>query len=266
MIAEARRNGVHLGFALAAPDKSGVLRFIPFEAQACSDLETYCDTVDWSQLRIIVLPYIAAAADLVDTVEVLRAEGASVFSPTPGDGYWPEIVASGRYGGQFNNAVFEAIVQQLQWQGQALPRERFERSAARYPDYLVMPGALDLCDTVAPSRLRFLNKSSEALELICRRRGDLGKTLFHFFEERGIDLAPTGGITTILRLKNGARQIGAALRSEMHLKEGDATTPQAAARIYFQLIDRDNKFRLALFYVGPHPDNDIDRSIEWQVE
>ncbi|WP_148650212.1 hypothetical protein [Lysobacter capsici] len=266
LIAEAQRNNVHLGFALAAPDKTGTLNFVPFEAQACADLNTHCDTVAWSQLQIIVLPYVSVGPDLSDTVEIVKAEGATVYSPTPGTGRWPALSPDGRYTSDFNNDTYAALLEHLNWQGLAMPSERFERSANRHTNYLIMPGALAQCNAVDPSRFRFLYKSGDALEEFCRKRGAIGKTLFHFFEEKGLDLATTGGITTVLRLMRQGRQLGAAQRSQIHLKEGDATTPQAAARIYFQHLDENGQFRLALFYVGPHPDCDIDRSIDLEAD
>lgn len=265
LIAEARRNDARLGFALAAPHKkSGILNFVPYEAQACADLEAYCDDEeDWSQLEIIQLPYVAITSDLAEVVEIFREVGAKVVSPTPGTARWPATSADGRYGVNFNSDVYAAILEHLKWRGRALPSERFQRSADRYADYLIMAGALDSCDEIDPVRFRFLYDSGEALEEFCRKRGVMGKPLFHFFEEKGLDLATTGGITTTLRLMRNGRQLGSAYDSQNHLKDGDGTTPQAAARIYFQYLDKDGQFRLLLFYVGPHPDSDIDRSIEW---
>lgn len=237
------------------------MSFVPYEAQACADLNLYCDSTPWSQLQIMVLPYVAIGSDLIDTLKILKAEGASVFSPTPGKGSWPSLSKDGRYSDSFNESTLGAIREHLNWQGQVLPSERFRRSAARYENYLVLSGALDQCHEVDRSRFRFLYKSSDALEELCRKRGEIGRTLFQFFEEKGLDLATTGGITTTLRLVRQGRQIGAPKESQNHLKEGDGTTPQAAARVYFQYLGAREQFKLALFYVGPHPTDDIDRSI-----
>lgn len=265
LVARAQHNQVRPGFALVAPDRFGKLNFVPYSAQARADLDAYCDTVDWSSLQIIQLPYVPIETELLDTVELLQKEGATIVSPTPGMGGWPAIDPNGRYGGAFNNEIYTALLEHLGWQAQALPSERFERSRDRYPDYLIVHGALDVCNTVDKSRFRFLYEAGDALEEFCRKRGGINQSLFAFFEERGLDLATTGGIRTTLRLMQNNRQVGAPLHEKIHLKEGDHTTPQAAARIYFQYLDRNGQFRLILFYVGPHPDSDIDRAIPWEA-
>ena len=262
---EADRNETALGFALVEFNKFGTLAFIPFEGQAVADLNAFCDDVPWSDILVLVLPYVQIGQELQDTIDIIRSGGGLVLTPDLSRPEWPPVLANGRYVGAFNERLYTAIIGQLGWLGVAPPSSRFERSARRFPDYIIMPGALDRCDEVHSSRFRFLLASAEGLEEFCRKRGEIGVTLASFFEKKGIEVAQSGGITTVLRLIENGKQLGAAYKSQMHLKQGDATTPQAAASIYFQHIDKDGHFKLILMYVGPHPDQDIERTIPWPI-
>lgn len=264
LIAEAQRNHATIGLSLIARDKKGLLCFVPFESQVCVDLEAFADNVgNWGELKVIVLPYLPVGEMINETLKILREGGAKVVEPSPDGVHWPQISEGGVPEGTFNDELYSAICRELTWTGELTPLLRFERSAQRYPDYKIMGGALDRCLQVHQIRWRFLARCCEALEEICKKSGEIKGTLEDFFEKKGIALAQTGGITTILRLMRAKKQIGSPIESNVHLSEGNATTPQAAARIYFQLLSRDRKFRLLLFYVGPHPDRNIDRELDW---
>src|SRR3546814_4806231 len=102
-------------------------------------------------------------------------------------------------------------------------------------------------DTLFPYTTLFRSK--------CR----LNQTLSSLFQAQNITLAQSGGMQTTIRLVKNGRQLGQALTSNLHVKDGDGTTPHAAPRIYFQHLDKDEQFRLFLLYVGPHSDHVIDK-------
>src|SRR3546814_172503 len=106
-------------------------------------------------------------------------------------------------------------------------------------------------------------QSSTLLEQFCRKKGRLNQTLSSLFQAKNITLAQSGGMQTTIRLVKNGRQLGQALTSNLHVKDGDGTTPHAAPRIYFQHLDKDEQFRLFLLYVGPHSDHVIDKDYEW---
>src|SRR3546814_14735307 len=112
-------------------------------------------------------------------------------------------------------------------------------------DYVIFDAALDRCDEVHVSRHGFLKQSSTLLEQFCRKKGRLNQTLSSLFQAQNITLAQSGGMQTTIRLVKNGRQLGQALTSNLHVKDGDGTTPHAAPRIYFQHLDKDDQFRRA---------------------
>ncbi|HFE45625.1 MAG TPA: hypothetical protein ENJ18_09030 [Nannocystis exedens] len=43
--------------------------------------------------------------------------------------------------------------------------------------------------------------------------------------------------------------------TDWHLKEGDKTTRESAARIYFERVEVAGEVKVLVFYLGPHPDD-----------
>lgn len=262
LLAVAQRHDVKLGFALTAMDKRGQLVFVPYEAQATTDLEAFCDHCDWDRLKVVILPYVPIGSKLQECLDVIHVNGAQLIHPTVGADGWPATNVQQAQGANFNDDLFDSLCAVLGWSNEVAPSEYFLRSARRLKDYVILGDALDRCDEVHESRHNFLKQSSALLEQFCRRKGQLKQSLESFFASKGIELAQSGGLETIVRLVRGRRQLQ-KLTSNLHLKDGDATTPQAAPRIYFQHLDKDDQFRLFLLYVGPHSNHEIDKSYEW---
>lgn len=262
-VAVARRQQTEAGFALTGIDKRGQLVFIPFEAQASADLDAFADGCNWERLTVIILPYVPIGARLQASLEVLHDNGARLIAPAAGVDGWPVTGPAQPLGGTFNDDLFEVLCGALGWNPAVPPSEYFLKVAQRLKDYIIFNGALDRCDEVHASRHDFLKQSCTLLEQFCRKKGQLNQTLASFFQAKNITLAQTGGMETTIRLLRDGRQLGEPLVSNMHLKDGDGTTPQAAPRIYFQHLSKDDQFRLFLLYVGPHSDHVIDKPYEW---
>lgn len=261
--AVARRHEVDLGLAVIANDRRGRLVFVPFEGQACADLETFSENCNWDQLKIVVLPYVALGTQLQECLDVLRENGAQLIVPAAGINGWPVTGAPHALGGNFYDELFDALCAALAWNPEIPPSEYFIRASRRLKDYVIFNDALVRCDEVHVSRHGFLKQSSALLEQFCRKKGRLEQTLASLFQAQNITLAQSGGMQTTIRLVRDGRQLGQALSSNLHVKDGDGTTPQASPRIYFQHLDKDEQFRLFLLYVGPHSDHVIDKSYDW---
>jgi len=262
-LAVAQRHEVEPGFALTGIDKRGQLVFIPFEGQASADLEAFSDSCNWDQLQVVVLPYVPIGSKLQECLDVLHVNGAQLMEPAAGAGGWPTAGVQQAQSVNFNDDLFDALCAALGWSHEVPPSDHFLKAARRLKDYVIFGDALDRCDEVDNSRHSFLKQSSALLEHFCRKKGRLNQTLASFFEAKSITLAQSGGLQTTIRLVRDGRQLGGPLISNLHLKDGDATTPQAAPRIYFQHMEKDDQFRFFLLYVGPHSDHVIDKSYEW---
>src|SRR3546814_2988913 len=64
-------------------------------------------------------------------------------------------------------------------------------------------------------------QSSTLLEQFCRKKGRLNQTLSSLFQAQNITLAQSGGMQTTIRLVKNGRQLGQALTSNLHVKDGD---------------------------------------------
>ncbi|KRG85320.1 hypothetical protein ABB34_08080 [Stenotrophomonas daejeonensis] len=260
-LAEAGRRQEEAGLCLVVKSNYRYI-FNPPSEQAIGDLERFADVHDWTSLTVVALPYVGWPEGMNDVLELLAANGAQVIRPQLGQGDWPPRLVGQRAEDDFTNDVRLALFQELGWQVTASPAERFRRSAEKLADYIIVGAALDRCDEVHTSRHPFLKRSAEMLDKFCRKKGRLGMTLEDYCRDKRIGVAHSGGISTCIRLMKGVKQLE-RFDSNLHLKEGDGTSETAAARIYFQHLDRNEQFRLFLLYAGPHPSADIDQKVDW---
>src|SRR3546814_19862792 len=80
--AVARRHDVDLGLAMIAINKRGHLVFVPFEGQACADLESFSQGCNWDQLTVVVLPYVPIGTHLKESLRPEeRRVGKECVSP-----------------------------------------------------------------------------------------------------------------------------------------------------------------------------------------
>lgn len=126
------------------------------------------------------------------------------------------------------------------------------KEAALTAKHLVFANdALNSADELADHRWKFINTS--ALLLARYANGENLGPLRNWKQTHGVDFAPNGQVRYIYSISmDGAKAEGC---TEWHLKEGDNTTRESAARIYFARVDMSGSVRICVFYVGPHPED-----------
>lgn len=129
------------------------------------------------------------------------------------------------------------------------PSEIFQSAIQQTNRIILAEGALDQADRIEKHRWRFIERSANLLVRLSNGE-DLGaqrdwKSRFN------VAFAGNGKVSYKYRISHGGRTIFA--ETEWHLKEGDNTSPESAARIYFDRIQLENALLIYVFYVGPHP-------------
>lgn len=257
----ARKEGVTVSYALAGLGKQGTFMLMPSPEDAIHLLRTYYDQfpAGYDDARVIVLPYAPITSEIQNELLVLDDLGAEVAFISAGEDGWPTLAKKARPDSRFLDDLFHALVAEIFGVEEELLSEFFVSLAARDARILIAKGALDSCDQVADHRIDFFKSAAEAFNVLLEKNGHVGR-LDAFFREKGIEHAQSGGITTTLKVsKNGA--VLYSRSSNMHLKQGDATTPQSAARLYFHQFFIEEVCHIAILYAGPHPDSDISREI-----
>lgn len=131
------------------------------------------------------------------------------------------------------------------------PSAAFLDAALRTPALVLHPDALRFADDLVEYRWQFATLGADLLA-----RYAMGEALGALREWRathGVDFAANGRVAFKYRgTCSGESRDG---RTEWHLKEGDNTTPEGAARIYFARVEFSAGARVVVLYVGPHPDD-----------
>ncbi len=132
-----------------------------------------------------------------------------------------------------------------------LPSEAFKAAAERVPELILHDDALLLADQISQHRWPFATLSADLLarfasgEQLGPRRG--------WKADYGVEFAGNGRVS--YRYVGTCGEPGCSGRTEWHLKEGDNTTRESAARIYFARVDHASGPRVVVLYVGPHPED-----------
>jgi hypothetical protein len=132
------------------------------------------------------------------------------------------------------------------------PSKAFFDAASREPTLLIAPNALDSADELAELRWKFTQRSADFLAKYAAAADQAGAPQ-DWKAKHGVDFAPNGGVSfkyTCHCNCDSARHQG---RTEWHLKEGDRTARESAARIYFVRVNCTTGARVAVLFVGPHP-------------
>lgn len=131
------------------------------------------------------------------------------------------------------------------------PTEALTNALLAEKDLVAADGALKHADEITKHRWRFANRSAALLARYAKGE-DLGP-LRNWKESRGVDFAANGRIRyEYVVISNGETVEGS---TEWHLKEGDNTTRESAARIYFERVEVGGEVKVLVFYVGPHPED-----------
>jgi hypothetical protein len=139
----------------------------------------------------------------------------------------------------------------------ARPADAFREASTRAPRLLLHPGALTRADELDENRWSFAARAAELLE--CVARGEILGPFRDWEGRHGVAFAANGQVRyeyEIITAGDSRRGV-----TEWHLKAGDKTTPERAARIYFATaelgragdMDAGVDRYVFVLYVGPHP-------------
>lgn len=135
----------------------------------------------------------------------------------------------------------------------AEPDEAFRRAADGQPRLIFAVGALDQANRISELRVPFANRAAAALARYAAAGGTASGGLKQFFAEQGVNFAVGGEIIVTYRLhRRGVAPITKS--SQWHLKEGDHTTADDAARVYFHNAGGI----VVVLRCGPHPAQDFE--------
>lgn len=129
------------------------------------------------------------------------------------------------------------------------PSAAFEAAAASSP-LVIAPYALLDADLLPAHRWDFTTVSAKMLARYANGERDLG-ALRSWKALYGVDFAANGQVSFQYTITWNGEEVRHT--SEWHLKEGDNTTPESAARIYFDRVAFKRGARVVVFRVGPHP-------------
>jgi hypothetical protein len=130
-----------------------------------------------------------------------------------------------------------------------LPSEAFASVASA--TLILAKDALSKADRITIRRYDFAIRAASALAAFAGQR-EVPEGLSKFFKDRDLDFAVNGPtLATYDVIKNGA--VVSKLSTEWHLKEGDMTSQEDAARIYFHSATVDGTWYVFVLWCGPHP-------------
>ncbi|EPN9800013.1 hypothetical protein ACT5AY_001480 [Pseudomonas aeruginosa] len=245
-------------------DRSGRLKLLPDPSVAASRLQQYCETVEggYDHAEVYVLPYTFLPEDLSEELSALAGMGAEIVYFAMEEDGWPYMHhPKPKITEKFLDAIFHLLLAEIAGEIKddsvetILPSQYIRQACQCTPNLIVVGGAIDLCDAVAPGRYPWVKLAVDALAELADKKGNVG-VLDAFFTERRLYHAKSGGITIQLDIKLGEKHVVSETSNE-HLKKGDATTPQAAVRVYYQLRSLGGVIYVFLLYIGPHPEKDL---------
>ncbi|MEW9585100.1 hypothetical protein [Paraburkholderia sp. DGU8] len=256
--ADCVRHGLRNRTVLADIGSKGTLTLLPIERDAIHALRAYLDSLDqYADAHVLVFPYAPIPADLEDELDALSEMGGMVIRGNNGHDGWPALATKKRPDTGVINAAYRRL-----WLGmpsvapapEPMPSEYFLQVSDANPRILFAPDVLTTCDLVAAHRREFLRRAIDAL--VDFVADGSGGRIDAFFREKGLDHAQTGGISATLEVQWGAKTIHKGT-TNTHLKQGDRTTPEGAARLYYQVFSHSERTYVAVLYAGPHPDHDV---------
>jgi len=263
--AVGRRNGIHLKTILCDIGKEGTLILLPHPNQAIYRLHSYYELKDIDDAYIIVLPYAPIPQDLETELELIDDMGGTTVRPIQGQDGWIQNEAK-RPDTAFLNSIYERLLHEiipdedLVPAQEGLPSEYFRAASEASPQLIFAEDVFDVCDQVAKHRHAFMKKAADAFSDMVAKNGQVGPAET-FFTTLGLEHAQSGGIQTTLQVNKGTNNIYNKT-SSVHLKQGDKTSPQAAARIYYHSFLHNTRCYVVVLYAGPHPDADLSLTLE----
>lgn len=254
--AAAARGGAQLHLVLAAIGLQGYFGLVPHDSHACAELNFYLNQIpSYNDAVVVVLPYCPLPVALKADLTALEECGGAVIRVTAGSASFPK--ATGKLDAVFVEQVAMSLLASLFPSGvpkELTPSEHFRAIAQRLPRLHIPNKALDECDQVAVHRFKFMRSAGDAIETFLTVGA--GGRIDAFFAGRGLGHAQSGGLLATLKIYREKRCLLHESVST-HLKQGDKTTPKAAARIYYHHYEIDNSACVAILYAGPHPNESV---------
>lgn len=258
----AAEHGIELSVVLAGPDRVG-LKLLPYVGQAATDLEEHLHNLsDWSKARILILPYTELPDRLGDLVDMVDEQGGEVIEPEPSSDGWPPEVRRRQpdsvfYDGLFNR-LCALLLPPVAKATCPIPSQAIGAVVDKHDRFVFAEGIYDVCDDVDLLRRDFVVNALEAL--VHHHQNGAKGGLDEFFKLRGLTHAQSGGSEVTVKVHYGDGKLK-SFKTNTHLKQGDSTTPQGAARIYYCRFNIEGAAYIGVLYVGPHPEGDMVRRI-----
>lgn len=260
--------GISPSTVISDSDKTGRLQLMPKPEVAVTLLRQYYEPLDggFENAEVYVLPYAPVPDDVENELGQMVELGAQVYDFEMEVDGWPYLhLPRPKLNQEFLDALFNVLMDALVDEIAPEPTlsQHVTTAVASSPRLIMVDDALALCDELPDHRHGFVTTAMEAFVALVAGNG-CGVGLDEFFKTRNLRFAKTGGIQTKLEISVN----GKVIRDEVHhihLKSGDCTSPQAAARIYFQMFIHERLLWVFLLYVGPHPDTNITRKIHLQI-
>lgn len=258
----AKRAGLLLARVYAQPGNQGSLVLLPRPEHCLPEIRRYFDTnsagaPDYAGCHVLVLPYADVPSDCFVELGVAESMGAHVAFPTHGqDSTWPKLSRRKGPDQEFHVALAKRIqvhFAPLVQEQNKFPSEFIKQLSQDCPQLLIADNALNECDNVALHRYEFICKAVTALTNAVTT--GLTSRFDEYCANQGLLHAQTGGSTFTLRI-HGSTAKQPDIVSKTHLKQGDKTTKEAAARVYYTFFVANDVRYVALLYAGPHPNGD----------
>lgn len=255
---DCARKGVRYKAVLADRGREGTLTLLPVGDDAKHALLAYADGLDdYKEGYVIALPYADMPPDLENELQALADLGCTVVRATNGEDDWPTLKRRERPDNIILNAAYARLwrdVPVVEAEAEPAVSDYFRQLADSSDRILFADSVFDTCDAVAPHRREFMRRSADALlEFI--RIGSNGR-IDSYFRAKGIEHAQTGGINATFEAFLNERRVHKET-SNVHLKKGDNTKPEGAARLYYQIFVFNSRDYVVVLYAGPHPDRDV---------
>lgn len=259
LASDCTRKGMRYKAVLADRGREGTLTLLPVGNDAKHALLAYADSLDdYEDGYVIVLPYAEIPSDLEDELQALADVGCKVVRATNGQDGWPRLKRRERPDTNTLNAAYARLWREFpvaETEEEASVSVYFRQLAETSGQILFADSVFGTCDAVAPHRREFMRRSADAL-LEFVRVGSDGR-VDAYFRAKGIEHAQSGGINATFEAYFNGRRVYKET-SNVHLKKGDNTTPEGAARLYYQIFVFNNSTYVVVLYAGPHPDRDVN--------
>jgi len=141
------------------------------------------------------------------------------------------------------------------------PSEAFLKAAREQPRLIIAERALEYADQLTGLRFGFANNAASALADYAQRAGMHVGDLGSFFQDREVIYAVNGQVRVSYKIVVDGRVVSTR-STEQHLKKGDNTQWQNAARVYFDAIEDRGTGLVVMLYCGPHPSANFEARVD----